>query len=1163
LVAGWPKPKLVCFAMATKQRYADFKKSTSVSSQNQQWTDYLSCTVCEKEFNRTNRCPISLVCGHTVCRSCLGRHKHGQCNSVSEKMTCDLSHLPVNSALLQLVPADVAQKDNIVPATAALKRSLPSDSQNFSLCVKHYENAKADIEELALHLKPNKTSELSRPMQKKLIIVVNCQLVEEEGRKRAIRGGRALGERAATELILLHQNPSTLSASLWTAVRGRGCQFLGPAMQEEALKLIHLALEDGAELSRKILVQLVVNKLETQFSQASKTSVGHVVQLLYRASCFNVTKREGESSLMRLKDEFLVYEELRKEHDAQIVQIAREAGLRIAPDQWSALLYGDQVHKSYMQSIIDKLQSGVTFFQCIQDLNLAVQRSFDPGNIQAIIPYFTFLSEIDSENPMSDWAYLARCMNATKTVVQELVNFTKKNHHSMWLNQDVNQQSSKYKTSMCRDFKSKGSCPRGHSCTFAHSDRELQIHRNRRKKGGQAGTLLPDTLSSYEKHSKNGSLDSNSSNSMNSRLGGISLTSTTCQCSSLMQRYSQSPPRTCTLVENPSTYQKPAGSSTVQCHPTQNVLPPSHGSSAIPQHANQLHSPEQLVPSGNVLSQPRQPIQYVSVNPSFYNVKQYEPAANPGDLPAAYLSQVPQAAQVHVVPEQQMPPSNQSLPPAVVQHNQYMLSHQQLPQNYYSFSTNQMQAMMSPQNNYVRTPYVSVHSVQQQLPTAPSAEQMAPSQVLVQTAQPPIPVPHTPELLPQTQLIIQPPQQTAPVPAAQPGLPVALAQPDMVLPVAPPMAHSVIHMPQVISQEYLEHSVGLVSTTPISSHVHVPSSNYGNSSCTSMAELHSLEELRQRKYEVINKLVQKRITAPKAPGVPQQPFGSYPSLSKKKTVANSASTEWSYNYPSGRDETSAVSKTYAPVSTSAKTSAGSFSKCEKNSSSGYNLWSGTTCIPTISARTISKPEKDQCGHTSPAIDVLSDMDTRTSQVPASSCYSNNAYVASSTTHCCQKQNVSALSASLLSLDDDFSPIRDQRIVSKYGPIARNVRSKLTSSYPEQVVANKAGQTRSFPSDKERHKSHFSVNSTENQNIPHVCTEVEPSVVESVVSSNYKLPDILCVDKQLGSNLNCVNHDMGIVQAEIRDEEEDLQLAIELQQIEMGIQEKLQNRSFGV
>jgi RING finger/CCCH-type zinc finger protein len=61
-------------------------------------------------------------------------------------------------------------------------------------------------------------------------------------------------------------------------------------MQEEVLKLILLALEDGSALSRKVLVLFVVQKLAPQYPRASKTSVGHVVQLLYRASCFKVKK---------------------------------------------------------------------------------------------------------------------------------------------------------------------------------------------------------------------------------------------------------------------------------------------------------------------------------------------------------------------------------------------------------------------------------------------------------------------------------------------------------------------------------------------------------------------------------------------------------------------------------------------------------------------------------------------------------------------------------------------------------------------------------------------------------------------------------------------------------------------------------------------------------
>jgi len=149
---------------------------------------------------------------------------------------------------------------------------------------------------------------LSRPMIRKIFGLLNSQFIDREGRLKGLKAARSLGERTCIDFIIHHQNPQQLTANLWSAVRSRGCQFLGPgfyfffqrsfivnsilfcflAMQEEVLKLILLALEDGSALSRKVLVLFVVQKLAPQYPRASKTSVGHVVQLLYRASCFKV-----------------------------------------------------------------------------------------------------------------------------------------------------------------------------------------------------------------------------------------------------------------------------------------------------------------------------------------------------------------------------------------------------------------------------------------------------------------------------------------------------------------------------------------------------------------------------------------------------------------------------------------------------------------------------------------------------------------------------------------------------------------------------------------------------------------------------------------------------------------------------------------------------------
>lgn len=203
--------------------------------------------------------------------------------------------MPVNTALLQLIsPSDVHNNgdhhddphgddhpmEEEVQSTTLLS-SLDKEQWQF------YRSSRRCVEELALFLKiSGGVPLLSRPMQRKLVTLVTCQLAESEGRARAVRAARSLGERTVTELLLQHQNPQQLSANLWAAVRARGCQFLGPAMQEEVLRLVLLALEDGSALSRKVLVMFVVQRLEPHFPQASKTSIGHVVQLLYRASCF-------------------------------------------------------------------------------------------------------------------------------------------------------------------------------------------------------------------------------------------------------------------------------------------------------------------------------------------------------------------------------------------------------------------------------------------------------------------------------------------------------------------------------------------------------------------------------------------------------------------------------------------------------------------------------------------------------------------------------------------------------------------------------------------------------------------------------------------------------------------------------------------------------------
>ncbi|XP_030852970.1 roquin-1 isoform X2 [Strongylocentrotus purpuratus] len=470
--------------------------------QTPQWTEVLSCPVCCKDFSPSGRQPVSLSCGHTACRMCLSKLHRQQCPFDQTPISKDVDKLPTNFAILQLVAGQEVMRD---PSRKRIPDGLkPAEFEN-------YQTTQGIIEELALYLKAlNKPSSgslngtlngnsgsplLSRPIQRKLVTLVNCQLIEGEGRARVVRAARSLGERIVTELIIQHQNPQQLSTNLWAAVRARGCQFLGPAMQEETLKLVLLALEDGTPLSRKVLVMFVVQKLEMQFPQASKTSVGHVVQLLYRASCFKVTKREEESSLMQLKEEFRNYDSLRREHDTQIVQIAIEAGLRISPEQWSSLLYGDLNHKSHMQSIIDKLQTPASFTSSIQELTICLQRSGDPVRLAQLHAQLEKLAAIDpSPGAMiSSWEGILSALDSVRKVLKGLMEFLQ-NYSQNKKALDLQTQNIKYKTSLCRDVMQKGGCPRGPSCTFAHSEEELEKYRSKSRQ-------LLSSLNSQNKNS--------------------------------------------------------------------------------------------------------------------------------------------------------------------------------------------------------------------------------------------------------------------------------------------------------------------------------------------------------------------------------------------------------------------------------------------------------------------------------------------------------------------------------------------------------------------------------------------------------------------------------------------------------------------------------------
>ena len=52
---------------------------------------------------------------------------------------------------------------------------------------KYFRESMGYLEKLAVFLRPSNNQQMSRPMQRKLVTLINCQPLEEEGRARAIR----------------------------------------------------------------------------------------------------------------------------------------------------------------------------------------------------------------------------------------------------------------------------------------------------------------------------------------------------------------------------------------------------------------------------------------------------------------------------------------------------------------------------------------------------------------------------------------------------------------------------------------------------------------------------------------------------------------------------------------------------------------------------------------------------------------------------------------------------------------------------------------------------------------------------------------------------------------------------------------------------------------
>ena len=124
-----------------------------------QWTEFLSCPVCYNVFNEELYRPISLACGHTVCKTCLSKFQQRKCPFDQSLITRDIEELPANFALLQLI--------SVTASPDKRKSCVPEEYK------KHYEKSRKCVEDLALLLKPVSSSMTFKHFLNFLYIVCN------------------------------------------------------------------------------------------------------------------------------------------------------------------------------------------------------------------------------------------------------------------------------------------------------------------------------------------------------------------------------------------------------------------------------------------------------------------------------------------------------------------------------------------------------------------------------------------------------------------------------------------------------------------------------------------------------------------------------------------------------------------------------------------------------------------------------------------------------------------------------------------------------------------------------------------------------------------------------------------------------------------------------
>lgn len=109
---------------------------------------------------------------------------------------------------------------------------------------KHLESCRKILDDIHTFFNPDRmhSNQFSRQMKNKIKTLIQCDIQAEHGRLKACKAAKSIGERAITEILIKQKDAHSVSTSLWTAVRARGCQFLGKFTMIQVIISVNLTM---------------------------------------------------------------------------------------------------------------------------------------------------------------------------------------------------------------------------------------------------------------------------------------------------------------------------------------------------------------------------------------------------------------------------------------------------------------------------------------------------------------------------------------------------------------------------------------------------------------------------------------------------------------------------------------------------------------------------------------------------------------------------------------------------------------------------------------------------------------------------------------------------------------------------------------------------------